>query len=206
MAEAGALFALWQWAHAGPHMQSAMCTELFFKDKTMTLSAVQAQTRAANISGASPADRQAAGFCRRPGKICQATRRANAQPGQSNSTRCPPGAAHPGYLAQRWRHRDLRCRRRPDGAGYRCLLHPAAPRRAGGFEHPAVVDAHRNNLRALSQHIAKRLPDALKAYGIPSAPAYVRYDSMGQPVLPDNYPMPTSSRPCSTNSQRCRGS
>jgi hypothetical protein len=45
-----------------------------------------------------------------------------------------------------------------------------------------------NNLRALSQHIAKRLPDALKAYDIPSAPAYVRYDNMGKVVLPDNYP------------------
>src|SRR5574343_1175260 len=45
-----------------------------------------------------------------------------------------------------------------------------------------------NNLRALSQHIAKRLPDALKAYDIPSAPAYVRYDNSGQLVLPDNYP------------------
>ena len=63
-----------------------------------------------------------------------------------------------------------------------------------------------NNLRALSQHIAKRLPDALKAYGIPSAPAYVRYDSSGNWYCRTITRMPTSSRPCSTNSQRCRGS
>lgn len=59
-----------------------------------------------------------------------------------------------------------------------------------------------NNLRALSQHIAKRLPDALKAYGIPSAPAACALRQQWQLVLPDNYPYADKfRRPCSTNSR-----
>lgn len=53
---------------------------------------------------------------------------------------------------------------------------------------PPLLWPSEDNIRALSSHVAQRLPAALAAYGIPSAPASVRYDSMGQPVFPDDYP------------------
>ena len=124
-------------------MQSNMCTELFFKDKTMTcFLPCEAQTRTANISGASPADRQAAGFYR-PGKTLPDNSTSKTRSLASPSNPLPAGAAHPGYLRS-----DGATGIYDVGAGPMALDIEAAyftPPRPGeqvDLEHPAVVDAH----------------------------------------------------------------
>ncbi len=154
----------------------------------MTLSAVQAQTRATNISGASPADRQAAGFAAALAKYARQLDEQTHSLASQIQPAARPAPPTPATLRSDGATEIYDVGTGPMALDIDAYFTPPRPGEQVDLNTLPLLMPTENNLRALSQHIAKRLPDALKAYGIPSAPAYVRYDSSGQLVLPDNYP------------------
>lgn len=64
------------------------------------------------------------------------------------------------------------------------------PPAAGGLggELPPLLLPTRNNIDALSRHIAAAMPQFLAENGIPAAPASVTYDNQGRIQLPADYP------------------
>lgn len=55
-------------------------------------------------------------------------------------------------------------------------------------ELPPLLMPSQRNIDALSAHISDAFPKFLSDHGIPSAPASISYDSMGQAVFPADYP------------------
>lgn len=60
---------------------------------------------------------------------------------------------------------------------------------AGGLDElPPLLLPTRNNIEALSRHIAAAMPQFLAENGIPAAPESVTYDDQGRLQLPADYP------------------